>query len=178
MITTRITTTITTMIIMMTTTQDRYNSEESLEEENQSTTSSTESRQSDFAKKDDGFIPTRRSDQKMSMKYKNSNKNQMHREISLSVQTHSSTRPAPGYWRASLQATLDSSQGRYFFSSSHYYYYYYLFFWTVHKVDTSFVIIIIIIIIISSFGQFTRYVDTSSADCDNNGGLMMILVVM
>ena len=40
--------------------QDRYNSEESLEEENQSTTSSTESRQSDFAKKEEGFIPTRR----------------------------------------------------------------------------------------------------------------------
>jgi len=42
-------------------TQDRYNSEESLEEENQSTTSSTESRQSDFAKKEEGFIPTRSS---------------------------------------------------------------------------------------------------------------------
>merc|ERR1711978_168239 len=36
-------------------------SEESLEEENQSTTSSTESRQSDFAKKEEGFIPTRSS---------------------------------------------------------------------------------------------------------------------
>ena len=61
---------ITTMIVMITTTQDRYNSEESLEEENQSTTSSTESRQSDFAKKDDGFIPTRRSDHQTSRKYK------------------------------------------------------------------------------------------------------------
>ena len=70
MIITMITTMITTMSIMMTTTQDRYNSEESLEEENQSTTSSTESRQSDFAKKDDGFIPTRRSDHQMSRKYK------------------------------------------------------------------------------------------------------------
>ena len=91
MITTIITIMITTMIIMMTTTQDRYNSEESLEEENQSTTSSTESRQSDFAKKDDGFIPTRRSDHQMSMKYKNSNINQMRKEISSSVQTHPTT---------------------------------------------------------------------------------------
>jgi len=40
--------------------QDRYNSEESLED-NQSTTSSTESRQSDFQKKDHEFIPTRSS---------------------------------------------------------------------------------------------------------------------
>lgn len=40
--------------------QDRYNSEESLED-NQSTTSSTESRQSDFSKKDNEFIPTRSS---------------------------------------------------------------------------------------------------------------------
>jgi len=39
---------------------DRYNSEESLED-NQSTTSSTESRQSDFQKKDHEFIPTRSS---------------------------------------------------------------------------------------------------------------------
>ena len=39
--------------------QERYNSEESLED-NQSTTSSTESRQSDFAKKEHEFIPTRR----------------------------------------------------------------------------------------------------------------------
>ena len=112
--TTIITIMITTMIIMMTTTQDRYNSEESLEEENQSTTSSTESRQSDFAKKDDGFIPTRRSDHQMRRKYKNSNTNQMRIEISSSVQTHPSTRPALGSWRASLQAMLDSSQGRYF----------------------------------------------------------------
>ena len=99
------------MIIMMTTTQDRYNSEESLEEENQSTTSSTESRQSDFAKKDDGFIPTRRSDHQMSMKYKSSNTNKMHIEIPSSVQTHPTTRPALGSWPASLQAMLDSSQG-------------------------------------------------------------------
>jgi len=41
-------------------TQDRYNSEESLED-NQSTTSSTESRQSDFMKKEHEFIPTRSS---------------------------------------------------------------------------------------------------------------------
>jgi len=40
--------------------QDRYNSEESLED-NQSTTSSTESRQSDFNKKEHEFIPTRSS---------------------------------------------------------------------------------------------------------------------
>jgi len=40
--------------------QERYNSEESLED-NQSTTSSTESRQSDFAKKEHEFIPTRSS---------------------------------------------------------------------------------------------------------------------
>jgi len=40
--------------------QDRYNSEESLED-NQSTTSSTESRQSDFQKKEHEFIPTRSS---------------------------------------------------------------------------------------------------------------------
>lgn len=39
---------------------DRYNSEESLED-NQSTTSSTESRQSDFQKKEHEFIPTRSS---------------------------------------------------------------------------------------------------------------------
>merc|ERR1719481_1306412 len=38
--------------------QERYNSEESLED-NHSTTSSTESRQSDFLKKDAEFIPTR-----------------------------------------------------------------------------------------------------------------------
>ena len=43
----------------MITFQERYNSEESLED-NQSTTSSTESRQSDFAKKEHEFIPTRR----------------------------------------------------------------------------------------------------------------------
>ena len=47
-------------LLMRNRSQDRYNSEESLEEENQSTTSSTESRQSDFAKKEEGFIPTRR----------------------------------------------------------------------------------------------------------------------
>lgn len=40
--------------------QERYNSEESLED-NQSTSSSTESRQSDFAKKEHEFIPTRSS---------------------------------------------------------------------------------------------------------------------
>lgn len=40
--------------------QERYNSEESLED-NHSTTSSTESRQSDFSKKDNEFIPTRSS---------------------------------------------------------------------------------------------------------------------
>jgi len=40
--------------------QDRYNSEDSLED-NQSTTSSTESRQSDFNKKEHEFIPTRSS---------------------------------------------------------------------------------------------------------------------
>lgn len=40
--------------------QDRYNSEESLED-NQSTTSSLDSRQSDFSRKDNEFIPTRTS---------------------------------------------------------------------------------------------------------------------